>query len=175
VNSAAQLAMAIVFAQYSQQQRTPVKLPQDFLRLIWLEAVQYFGSKLINPKRKADTLHDIKAALQARNPLDQGKEAMQLALSQKMLELLHLSGGRKERELLRPRKARAYPEAARILGGILGEKLYFAYRKKLLSKTSLLNLLRKPIDSDEFTNIYWEMIEVVENFPEPFSSKNEKM
>ncbi|MEZ0391716.1 MAG: ChaN family lipoprotein [Pseudobdellovibrionaceae bacterium] len=175
VNSAAQLAMAIVFAGYSQQKKTPLRLPQDFLRLIWLEAIQYFGSKLINPKRKTDTLADIKASLSARNPSDQGKEAMRLALSQKMLELLHLSGAKKEREALRPKKKKAYPEAARILGGILGEKLYLAYRKKLLSKSSLLTLLKKPLDSEEFSNIYWEIIEVIESFPEPFQSKTEKM
>jgi len=175
VNGAAQLAMAIVSASISGQKKIPSKFPQDFVKMIWLEAVQYFGSKLINPKRKTDTLNDIKATLMARNPVDQGKEAMQLALSQKMLELLHLSQGRKERELLRPRKRKAYLEAARILGGIMGEKLYFAYRRKLLSKNSLLSLLRKPLDAEGFANFYWEILEVVENFPDPFQSKTEKM
>jgi uncharacterized iron-regulated protein len=175
VNSAAQLAMAIVSASISGQKKIPSKFPADFVRMIWLEAVQYFGSKLINPKRKTDTLADVKATLAARNPLDQGKEAMQLALSQKMLELLHLSQGRKERELLRPRKKKAYLEAARILGGMMGEKLYYAYRRKLLSRNSLLSLLKKPLDTEGFANIYWEILEVVENFPEPFQSKTEKM
>ncbi len=175
VNSAAQLAMAVVFADCSQQKRLPLLMPQDFLRLIWLEAIQYFGSKMINPKRKSDTLNDIKATLQARSPLDGGKEALQLALNQKMLELLHLAGGRKGRDLPKPRKKKAYQEAARILGGMMGEKLYHAYRRKLLSKSSLLGLLRKPLDSDEFTNIYWEILEIVESFPEPFHSKSEKM
>lgn len=175
VNGAAQLAMAIVSAHLSGQKKIPSKFPQDFVKMIWLEAVQYFGSKLINPKRKTDTLNDVKATLAARNPLDQGKEAMQLALSQKMLELLHLSQGRKERELLRPRKKKAYLEAARILGGILGEKLYFAYRRKLLSKASLMSLLKKSLDAEGFANIYWEILEVVENFPEPFQSKTEKL
>jgi hypothetical protein len=175
VNGAAQLAMAIVSAHISGQKKIPSKFPQDFVKMIWLEAVQYFGSKLINPKRKTDTLSDIKAALAARNPVDQGKEAMQLALNQKMLELLHLSQGRKERQLSRARTQKAYLEAARILGGILGEKLYFAYRRKLLSKNSLLSLLKKPLDAEGFANIYWEILEVVENFPEPFQSKTEKL
>ncbi len=175
VNSAAQLAMSIVSASISGQKKIPSQFPRDFVRTIWMEAVQYFGTKLINPKRKTDTLGDVKATLAARNPTDQGKEAMQLALNQKMLELLHLSQGRRERELLRPRKKKAYLEAARILGGITGEKLYFAYRRKLLSKTSLLSLLKKPLDAESFQNIYWEILEVVENFPEPFQSKTEKM
>jgi hypothetical protein len=175
VNSAAQLAMAIVFAGWCQQKKIPLPGPQDFLRLIWLEAVQYFGSKLINPKRKTDTLNDIRAILQARNPVDQGKEALQLALSQKMQELLYFSGNPRQKEAVRPRKKKAYPEAARILGGILGEKLYYGYRKKMLSRESLRALLQKPVDSEEFANIYWEIIEVIESFPEPFQSKTEKM
>lgn len=174
VNSAAQLAMAIVFAGISQQKKISYQLPQDFSKIIWMEAVQYFGSKLINPKRKTDTLSDIKAALAARNP-DQGRKALQLALSQKMLELLHLSGGRKEKELTGPRSLKAYQESARILGGMMGEKLYYAYRKKLLSRTSLVALLKKSVDADSFQNIYWEILEVIENFPEPFQSKTEKM
>jgi hypothetical protein len=113
--------------------------------------------------------------LQARNPLDRGKEALQLALNQKMIELLHLSGSRKGRELPKPRKLKAYQEAARILGGLLGEKLYHAYRRKLLSKTTLLGLLRKPLESEQFSNIYWEIIELIESFPEPFQSKSDKL
>lgn len=175
VNSAAQLAMAIVASSLSQQKKIPHQLPQDFSKLIWMEAVQYFGSKLINPKRKSDTLTDIKAALTARSPMDKGREALQLALSQKMLELLHLSGSKRDKELARSRSLKAYQEAARILGGMLGEKLYFAVRKKMLSKTSLISLLKKPLDAENFQNIYWEILEVVENFPEPFQSKTEKM
>jgi hypothetical protein len=175
VNSAAQLAMAIVFATASGQKRLPLKMPDDFVALIWLEAVQYFGSKLINPKRKTDTLNDIKATLQAHSPEDGGKESLQLALSQKMSELLYLSGSRRQKDMSRPRRKKSYLEAARILGGILGEKLHHAYRRKLFSKNSLLGLLRKSIDSDQFGNIYWEMIEVIESFPEPFQSKKEKL
>lgn len=175
VNSAAQLAMAIVFAHLNKQKNLHLKMPQDFQRLIWLEAVFYFGSKLINPKRKTDALNDIKAVLQARNPYDQGKEALQLALGQKMQELLHLSGNRKQVDLMKPRQKRAYLEAARILGGMMGEKIYHAYRKKLLSRDVLLSLFRKPVEAAEFTQIYWGLLEVIENFPEPFQSKTEKM
>jgi hypothetical protein len=175
VNSLAQLAMAIVFAECSRQKRLPLLMPRDFVPLIWLEAVQYFGSKLINPKRKSDTLSDLKASLQARNPLDQGKEALRLALNQKMSELMHLSGSSRERELPRVRQKKSYQEAAQILGAILGEKMYHAYRRKLLSRQTLLGLLVKPLESDHFQAIYWEIIELIENFPEPFQSKVEKL
>jgi hypothetical protein len=175
VNSVAQLAMSIVFAELSGQKKLLSLYPQDFLKLIWFEAVQYFGSKMINPKRKTSTLNDLKLELFAKNPVDKGREALQLALKQKMLELMHLSGSRKARESLGPAKLKAAQEAAKILGGMLGEKMYYAYRKKILSKANLVGILRKPIESPEFQNIYWEILEIIENFPEPFQSKAEKL
>jgi len=175
VNSAAELAMAIVFAEISRQKSRPSKVPQDFVAMIWQEAVQYFGSKLINPKRKTDTFNDIKAALSSRHPGDQGREALQLALNQKMMELLFLSGSRRQTELLRQRGLRSYMEAARILGGILGEKMFHAYRQKTLSKATVLGLLKKNPESSQFSQIYWEILEVIENLPEPFQSKTEKL
>lgn len=175
VNSAAELATAVVFSEISGQKRRPYKIPQEFSAMIWLEAVQYFGSKLINPKRKTDTLNDIKAALASRLPSDQGREALQLALSQKMMELLFLSGGRKQTELVRPRSLRSYMEAARILGGILGEKMFHAYRERTLSKSTILGLLKKNPENSHFSQVYWEILELIENLPEPFQSKNEKL
>lgn len=175
VNNAAHLAMAIVFSDLNSYRQIPSHLPQDFVRLIWLEAAAYFGSKLVNPKRKTNTLIDIKNQLSASHPDDSGKAAMQLALSQKMLELMHLSGVRTGREQVRPRKTKAYQEAARILGGMLGEKMYFGYRQKLISRASLLSLFRKPVGSEAFQDIYWEILETIESLPEPFKSKTEKV
>ncbi len=175
VNSAAQLAMGIVSASLSGQKDLPASQPNDFTKLIWLEAIQYFGSKMINPKRKTDTLVDVRAALAARSPIDKGREALQLAIGQKMQELLVLSGQRKPKDYLRKSNLKSYQEAGRILGGMLGEKLYFAYRKKILSKRTLLSLLRKSISDESFKHTYWEILEVIESFPEPFQSKSDKM
>lgn len=174
VNSASHLAMCIVMASAVNLKELPTEFPKKFVQLIWLEACFYFGTKLVNPKRKSDTLNDIKAALSARSG-DEGKEALQLALSQKMLELLYLTEGRRQRELLRPRKSSSYIEAARILGSMLGEKLFNGHRKKLLSQRTLLHLLQKPVESPQFVNIYWEILEVIDSLPEPFKSKKDKL
>jgi hypothetical protein len=175
VNSAAELAMAVVVAEISGQKKRPYRVPENFPGMIWQEAVQYFGSKLINPKRKTDTLGDIKAALASRHPGDQGREALQLALSQKMMELLFLSGSRRSTELSRTRGLRSSIEAARILGGILGEKMFHAYREQTLSKSVILGLLKKNPEAPNFSKVYWEMLELIENLPEPFQSKTEKL
>ena len=175
VNNASQVATSIVLFEMNSLKRIPCEMPTDFVRLIWLEAMQYFGSKLVNPKRKTDTLNDIKNQLTAANPDDHGKAAMRLALSQKMLELMHLSGIRKHQEIPVPRKIRAYQEAAKILGGILGEKMYFGYRQKEISPASLVSLFKKPIDGEHFHQFYWEILETIESLPEPFKSKTEKI
>jgi hypothetical protein len=175
VNHTAQLASAILHAHLSGWKTTPVKMPDDFLKLIWIETVQYFGTKLINPKRKTDTLHDIKASLAVRLPDDFGKEALQLALGQKMNELLVISGHGMRRPLMKPRRMGSYHEAARLLGGMLGEKFFLGYRQKVLSRDTVVSLIRRPVEEDSFRLFYYEVLELIESLPEPFLSKNEKL
>lgn len=175
VNHAAQLAMAILHAQMCKWKESPLAGSDEFLKMIWLEAVQYFGTKMINPKRKTDTLQDIRAALASRYPQDLGQEALQLALHQKMRELLALTGQNSKWNTFRPRKAGSYREAARLLGGLLGEKLYTGLRKHMLSLSTLLNLFRKPVDGPDLAKFYFEIIELVEGLPDPFLSKSDKM
>lgn len=180
VNHAAQIAMAVVHSQLSGWHRSTAPSDDDYLRMIWLEAVQYFGTKLINPKRKTDTLQDIRAALASRNPLDLGEETLKLALHQKMKEVLFLTGqssrsGAGVPRLTRPRRASSYREAARLLGGLLGEKLYTGFRKKVISSRSVLRLFQHPVDDPGFSAFYFELLEIVEGLPEPFLSKSDKM
>lgn len=175
VNHTAQLAMAVLHAHLSGWSKTPTRMPEDFLKLIWIETVQYFGTKLINPKRKTDTLQDIKAALAVRLPDDLGKEALQLALQQKMNELLVLSGRRGPRPMAKPRRVGSSIEAARLLGGMLGEKLFLGYRRKVLSKDTLISLFRRPVESETFELFYYEVLDLIESLPEPFLSKTEKL
>ena len=175
VNHAATLAMAVFHSHVSDWKKVPVKMPDEFLKLIWIEAVQYFGTKLINPKRKTDTIQDIKSSLAARLPSDAGKEALQLALMQKMNELLWLSGTRRKRTLFKPIRQTSYQEAARLLGWMLGEKLFMGYRRKILSGPALLNLIRRPVEVETFGHFYYEVLELIESLPDPFLSKTEKL
>jgi hypothetical protein len=69
----------------------------------------------------------------------------------------------------------SYREAARLLGGMLGEKLFNAYKKNLISKFSVLELLKKPLETENFKDVYYELVEMIETFPEPFSSKKDKL
>lgn len=178
VNHAAAIAMSVLHASCDSTARLPCAMPEDFLRLIWLETIQYFGSKLINPKRKTDTLQDIKLSLNSRLQAPERIEALQLAISQKTREILFMTGGGAGKDLIpikRVRKRSSYREAARLLGGILGEKLFYAFSRKKLSRMSLISLLGKPMGAPNFNEIYFEIVELIESYPEPFKSKTEKL
>lgn len=175
VNHAAALAMIYLQAQMANIQNWKMKLPDDFRRLIWLEALSYFGSKVINPKRKTETLYDVKKMLSIKNLQESEKEALKLALAQKMQELLLLTHGRSERLSFGPKKRASYLKAAQILGGIMGERLYAGYRARSLSLRTLKSLLQKDWTLEAFDQSYFEIIEVVESLPISFKSKADRL
>lgn len=143
----------------------------NFLQMIWLEMIVYFFSKLINPKKKTDTLNDIRQALQKEGFDDRGKESLTLALEQKLSELQVLSFGRKAKNIKRNYRIKSYKVASEILGGILGEKLYFAFRKNRISKTTLVGFLTRDFADRFFEQKYYESIEIIDSWPSSFSSK----
>lgn len=175
VNHAASLAMQFVHAQISGYNLLFTDMPKDFLRLIWIEAVSYFGSKVINHKRKADTIADIKSSLSTKGPSDLGKESLQLALAQKMHELMVITGVPKHRLQAQPRKKWSYVLAARLLGGMMGERLYAGYHENLVSTKNILSFLKKPLNNENFEVAYYGILEVIESLPAPFLSKKEKL
>ncbi|WP_413587542.1 ChaN family lipoprotein [Bdellovibrio sp. HCB274] len=175
VNHAATLAMHYIHAQVSEAKSFFADMPQDFLRLIWMEAVAYFGSKMINPKRKTDTIVDIKASLAHKDSSDIGKEALQLALAQKMHELMVITGVPGHRLQARPRRKLSYMVAATLLGGMMGERLFNGYQKKLVKVATLSSFMQKSMENKNFEAAYYGILEVVESLPAPFQSKKEKL
>lgn len=174
VNHAAALAMQFVHDRLSGGAHLRFKMPDDFLKMIWIEAVAYFGSKIINPKRKSDTLADIRSSLASRRSDDRGREAMRLALSQKMSEMM-AAGDRGWRGTeLRPQAKSSWIAASHLLGALLGERLYHGYRRRLLSGATLRAMLAKPL-GHQFPLIYQELLEIIESLPAPFHSKKEKL
>lgn len=143
----------------------------SFLQIIWLEMIIYFFSKLINPKKKSDTLNDIRQALQKEGFDDRGKESLTLALEQKLSELQILSLGRKPKAIGRNYRTKSYKVAGEILGGILGEKLYFAFKKNRIPKATLLAFLTQDFGDRFFEQKYYESIEIIDSWPSSFSSK----
>ena len=162
VNHAAALAGQYIHARLSKRHSTKWQPPGDFQSLIWIEAVAYFASKLINHKRQAETVSDLRAQLTVANSIDQGREAMKLALDQLMSEIVYLREKRRRRRRFQPRQKSSYFEAGRILGGMLGERLYLGYRSRKLSQGQVVRMLKFDMsDAKKFAVIYEGIIDLI--------------
>ncbi len=149
---------------------------KEFLKAIWLEAVTYLCSKVTNPKRKTDTLQDIREALQKEQFDDRGKEALMLSLAQKLSELQFISQNKMGADIRSNKYSKkSYVLSAQILGGILGEKFFYAWTKKLIRFPLNKALLFKDLQANQFNKVYYESLEMVESWPVLFKSKYDKM
>lgn len=175
VNHCSALAMSYLGAKLSKRKTSLHLQPAFFLQLVWLETMNYFGSKVVNPKRKTDTIQDIKNSLLANQPKDRGRQALRVALAQKMRESLILLGHSKSLQFPRLQNVSHYREAARILGGMLGEKMYVGFRQDRLRMENIQKWLKQSFEADNFESFYYSVIETLETLPESFQSKNERL
>lgn len=162
INHASSLAGQFVHAHLSKRQRTLWNVPHDFLALIWIEAIGFFFSKWINPKRKAETLESIRLQLEARRPKDRGRTALLLALDHRLSEVVWVQTGRLRRRRFKPRQKDAYLESARIIGSMLGERLFQKVRSKTIRWTRLMSYLRIKVEDADFPEFYWELVRELE-------------
>lgn len=176
VNHVTKVAAQYIYFKEGGYLSTVIDPKKDFLKLIWLEAVTYLCSKVTNPKRKTDTLQDIRQALQKEQFDDRGKEALMLSLAQKLSELQFLAQNKLGTELRSKKYSKkSYVLSSQILGGILGEKFFYALTKKLIRFPMNKSLLFKDLQTTEFAKIYYETLEMVESWPVLFKSKYDKM
>jgi hypothetical protein len=174
VNHVARLAMSALYAQVSGWARYPKLRADEFSQGIFLQGILYFGEKLINPRKKTDTLNDLKKSLSLKYTSAQTREVLQLALSQKMTEVGPLRGSSRKL-LFEPRRSRSYWEAARLLGGMMGEKLYDLYRQDKISQDEIQRLLQLDLGREDFELMYGELVTILASYPDPFLSKREKL
>lgn len=175
INQGASLAMQYIYFETNKIKNIELKLPKHFLSLIWLEAISYFGSKIINPKRKTETINDIKSKILESDAKEIQKEPLKLALYQKTREIMILTGRPLLKNKMEIRKISSYLRSSNLLGSLLGEKIYKGYRAGLLSTRVIKPLILKKIDSVHFDVFYYECLEMIENLPESFKSKIEKL
>ena len=176
VNHVTKVAAQYIYYKEKGFRATIIDPKKDFLKLIWLEAVTYLCSKVTNPKRKTDTLQDIRDSLQKEQFDDRGKEALILSLAQKLSELQFLSLNKIGNDMrLKKYSKKSYIISAQILGGILGEKFFFALSKRLIRFPDNKSLLFKDLQMGPFNKAYFESLEMVESWPVLFKSKYDKM
>lgn len=131
VNQAATQAAIYLHWRLSGTSLTFVEPVRDFYPTVWQEALGFFGSKVINHKRKCNGPADLRA-LEAHPPKGRKEEGevARLALSHIAAEQRHLSSrgdqwidpvfAKKPSESQRLR----YYKVAKILGHLLGNALY---------------------------------------------------
>ncbi len=141
-----------------------------FLQLIWIEMLTYFFTKIINPKLKANTVFDMRSFLKSENFADHGKDVLAIALSQKLKEMNSFVADVKTDQ--RPKySTKSYAAAARLLGGIMGEKVFWAYSHKRLVFPAAKSFLFQNINHKLFQIRYYDLIEVIDNWPGITKSK----
>ncbi len=178
INHVIRLAAQYIYYKEGSFRKTIIDPKKDFLKLIWFEAFIYFCSKVKNPKRKADTLQDIRNALQKEQFDDRGKEALMLALTQKLSELQFLSQGRYKtmsESIIRKYTKKSFFISAQVIGGIMGEKIFSAFNKKLFKLPLDKGLLFKNLQTASFVKIYYESLELIESWPDSFKSKYDRL
>jgi hypothetical protein len=170
LNYAAEAAMSVWHSKVCQNLEFNFEKKEYFYHLVWSFVVTYFGSKLINPKRKADTIYDIN--LNLKNSKTESRILKQV-VRLKSLEWLWLAGLEAKRPLNFSVLDSDRIKIAKKLGAMAGEKLYFLYRKKLLKNDQLIDYLSAPFD--KWPDRYFSLIALMEKFPDPFISKRLKI
>ncbi|MCS6838800.1 MAG: ChaN family lipoprotein, partial [Bdellovibrionaceae bacterium] len=141
-----------------------------FYELVWIFVVQYFGSKLINPKRKMATILDLKKDLRDQKS---GSDYYPWVIKIKQEEELWISGIKKRLSLYRKIPGKKRVRVAREIGFMTGEKLYFLYRKRWLSSQDLMMYLQAPISTWKET--YLQVIRKLDERPDPYPSKYQRV
>ncbi len=178
VNHVSKVAAQYIYFLQKGFSKTIADPKKDFLKAIWLEMVTYLCTKIANPKRKSDTLQDIRTALQKEQFDDRGKEALMLALNQRLIELQFISSKKIKNMSAFQNKVtnkKSYVIASQILGGIMGEKFYSALVEKHIKLPLDRRLIFKDLQSLHFTEAYFEALEFIEAWPTSFKSKFDKL
>jgi hypothetical protein len=158
VNHAAGLAGQYIHAQLSKRKRNMWNFPHDFIGQIWVEGMAFLLSKFVNPKRKAQSLNDLKIQLEAFHAEEKGREPLLLALDQKMSELLVIYANEKPNQTFQPVNKSSYIHAARFIGEILGERYFVLYQKQILDKNVIWDLLKEDFHKSDFTSFYYNQL-----------------
>ncbi|HEX4923743.1 MAG TPA: ChaN family lipoprotein [Bdellovibrionales bacterium] len=161
VNHAATLAGEYIQAYLSGRTRTAWNMPRDFRRLVWIETLGFFLSKLINHRRKPDRLQQIRARTPAL-----ARDVLMLVLKTR-IESLSLKFTKELRpKTVRPRQKSSYFLAAKMLGSLFGNSLHSAFRAGFVRRQDVLDWLSVDIDDPEFLDTYYGVLKRLEEVPE---------
>jgi hypothetical protein len=161
VNHTATLAGEYLHAFLSERKFLYFGGAKDFERQIWIQSMAYLGSKIINHKRKTNSIEDLRRTLLLGEGQQAHRKVVLLALHQKVREISFMTSNK-----WIPLKKIGYDDAnyvdaARILGSMMGEKIYQLYRDKHWSTATVLKLLRMPLEPKNFKDDYYKHLKLI--------------
>lgn len=154
VNQAASLAGEILHAQLSGRSQVIWDTQLTFEAKVWIEAVSFFLSLTINPKRQAISEKDLQAQLEAQGQKEYAIEVLQFALDFRLSVVKKAQTGQVRSPVLRPKDWQVELEASVILGEMMGQRLYEAYRLGLIRREQLVHYFSLPVDSLKFMAMF---------------------
>ncbi len=127
------------------------KMPQGhdyFYSNVLTEALGFFGSKMINEKRKAPTESSLRLFLgKVKQGVDTPNQAETVKISRLILQHLHLEKRSSHEMDFRKKFAEVYPDRSTLpqifstqLGYMLGNRLYYAVKKGLIPLRDIRSL-----------------------------------
>jgi hypothetical protein len=98
---------------------------------------------------------------------DQTREALLLVLDQRFCEFVEVHAGRERSKRFFPKNETSYLVAARILGNMMGERLFLAVHQGRMDRSTLLEILHKDIDDRDFAQFYGNLVKRLESSVSP--------
>lgn len=154
VNQAASLAGEILHAHLSRRQNIIWDESICFEAKVWIEAVSFFLSLTINPKRKALSEKDLRAQLEAQGEKEYAIDVLKLALDFRLSVVKKTQTGEERKSSVQIKDWQVEMEASVILGEMMGQRLYEAFRSGRIRKELLIHYFSLPMDSLKFMAMF---------------------
>lgn len=175
VNHLAELAGFYIHAQLSNTSEFYCKGLVDIEKQIWVQAMSFFLSKFVNHKRKSKTLNDLVEQLDDVELKSNQIEILKFVLDWRMSEIMEYYQKKKRRPQFKPRQRASYLFAARILGSMIGERLFIAFDTHKLSHDKILHILKKNLDQADFKDTYKKLVWQLEPMQIEIRSRKERL
>ncbi|MEZ4704056.1 MAG: ChaN family lipoprotein [Bdellovibrionota bacterium] len=154
-----------------------------FYRIAIWEAIGFFGSKIVNPKRKCVQYHDLEKTLES----NKGKKLKGIRKEEKIIAKELLKHKTYEQERIQSQK-RPVPQrklyrlspvlfflAARTLGRMMGDRLYNQVAKDLVPVELIRRMFSCLSEHESGEQTYWELAQALHyDQMNPFLSKDDR-
>jgi hypothetical protein len=151
VNHTAALAGQYIHAKLRGEEKIYGSFPKDFIPLIWIEAVGFFASKVLNHRRKFSTVADLPSR----------EQVTLLVLEQRLREQIAYKTNSTLKSFRQHKGYNFYDyfEAAKVLGSLLGNRLYTSFQNGETDSETLHRWLKKKVGhTPDFLKFYTQVI-----------------